>query len=98
MSEDEITTETDIDDLYALSLSIQEAEERNRILVSLSYHLSVLGLNHYYLEKMSQNIFKAKTADIDNKKLLYLKKLLEDRANKLTQDKIKTKENTKRKH
>jgi hypothetical protein len=93
----EINTETDIEDLYALSLANQEAEERAKIMASLAQKLDVLGVKSSYLEKISRDVFKAKTADIDNKKLLYLKKLLEDRLRKLIADKIKARENKKRK-
>ena len=93
----EISTETDIEDLYALSLTTQEAEERAEIMASLAQKLDVLGVKSSYLEKISRDVFKAKTADIDNKKLLYLKNILEDRVIKIIQDSIKARENKKRK-
>ncbi len=89
--DDEIIDEFDISELYEQSLVNREAEERAEIMASLTQDLIVLGVNYYYLEKISKNVFKAKTADIDNKKLLYLKKLLEDRVKKLVQDKIEAK-------
>jgi L-lysine 2,3-aminomutase len=87
MSDDEIIDEFDISELYEQSLVNREAEERAEIIVSLMQDLTVLGVNHYYLEKISKSVFKAKTADLDNKKLLYLKKILEDRIGKLIVDK-----------
>lgn len=83
----EIITESEIQDLYVLSLVNQEAEERAEIMANLAQKLDVLGVKPSYLEKISRDVFKAKTADIDNKKLLYLKKLLEDRIRKLIEEK-----------
>lgn len=85
--EDEMIDELDITELYEQSLVNQEAEERSGIIASLAHDLTLLGVNHHYLEKISRNIFKAKTADLDNKKLLYLKKILEDRIGKLIEEK-----------
>jgi hypothetical protein len=86
MSDDEMIDELDISELYEQSLVNQEAEERAEIMARLTQDLAVLGVNHYYLEKISRDVFKAKTADIDNKKLLYLKKLLEERIGKLIKE------------
>jgi len=87
MSDDEMIDELDITELYEQSLVNQEAEERAEIMAELTHDLTLLGVNHHYLEKISRAVFKAKTADLDNKKLLYLKKLLEDRIGKLIEDK-----------
>jgi hypothetical protein len=81
--EDEMINELDIDELFNLSLVNREADERAEIMASLTQDLAILGVNHHYLEKISRDVFKAKTADIDNKKLLYLKKMLENRIGKL---------------
>lgn len=93
---DEMIDELDISELYELSLANQEEEERAEIMATLTNDLAILGVNSSYLEKISQNVFKAKTADIDNKQLLFLKKLLEDRIRKLIEEDNKKKSSVRK--
>ena len=86
MNDDEMIDELDISELYELSLANQEAEERAEIMDDLAQDLAILGVSKAYLEGISQNVFKAKTDEIDNKKLLYLKKILGVKIRKLTED------------
>ena len=83
---DEIVNEIDIYELYELSIANQEAEERAEIMEGLMQNLVLVGAGKAYLEKIRLNIFKANTADIDNKKLMYLKNILERKIQKLVEE------------
>ncbi len=83
MSDDELIDELDIGELYELSLATQQAEERAAIMDDLTQDLALLGVSRAYLEVISKNVFKAKIEALDNKKLLYLKKILGVRIGKL---------------